>query len=105
MLCPNCQNMLQKITDTNKLKFLCESCGTEYKATGVDTLIYNEDQQRYSLTKNGRTIWHYPANPKVMKSCQAPRCDQKIVAWENDSQLNKIYGCQCGYSWKEIIQS
>lgn len=101
MLCAQCNNILQKVTDTGKLKYLCITCGTEYTANGQDTLIYIEDNKSYSLSKDGKTIWHYPANPKVFKSCE--KCSIKIVAWENDKDMNKIYGCQCGYSWKEFV--
>jgi DNA-directed RNA polymerase subunit M/transcription elongation factor TFIIS len=104
MLCPHCNNILQKITDSNRLKYLCISCGSEYKASGMDTLIYSEDKKTYSLAKDGRSIWFYPANQKVFKACQSAKCKSKIVAWEQDIEMNKIYGCECGYSWKEIIQ-
>jgi DNA-directed RNA polymerase subunit M/transcription elongation factor TFIIS len=104
MLCPNCHNILQKITESNKLKFLCASCGSEFKATGSDTLIFSEETQLYSLSKDGRVIWSYPANQKVFKKCESKSCSKKIVAWESDNEMNKIYGCQCGYSWKENVQ-
>lgn len=105
MLCPRCNNILQKITDANKLKFLCPTCGSDYKATGVDTLIIANDKKMYSLAKDGRVIWFYPANQKVFKHCQAKGCKHNIVAWEEDGEMNKIYGCQCGYTWKEFIQN
>jgi DNA-directed RNA polymerase subunit M/transcription elongation factor TFIIS len=101
MLCPLCNNILHKNTELNKLRFVCNSCGTEYKATAEDTLIYNTNKQTYSLSKDGRTIYYYPANQKVFRPCESSKkCNEKIVAWENDSELNKIYGCKCGYSWK-----
>lgn len=104
MLCPRCNNILQKITDSSKLKFMCTTCGSEYKASGLDTLIFNDDDKKYSLTKDGRTIWFYPANQKVVKDCDSKKCSKKTVAWENDVEMNKIYGCECGYSWKEFVQ-
>jgi DNA-directed RNA polymerase subunit M/transcription elongation factor TFIIS len=101
MLCASCHNILQKVTDTGKLKYLCLTCGTEYAAKGHDTLTYIEDNRSYSLSKDGRTIWYYPANPKVWKECT--KCKLKMIAWEHDVDMNKIYGCQCGYSWKEFV--
>ncbi len=106
MLCPTCQNMLQKMTDSNKLRYSCWSCGSEFEATGIDTLIYVDEKKKYSLTKDGRTIWHYPANQRVHKRCESPtKCNETIVAWENDdTDMNIIYGCRCGYSWKDVVQ-
>lgn len=98
--------MLQRHTAMNKLKYTCPACGAEYSAGAADTLIFTEDKKTYSLTKDGRTIWHYPSNQKVFRKCENPRgCKNTLVAWENDSELNKIYGCECGYSWKEYVTS
>ena len=104
MLCVQCNNVLQKITDSNRLRYLCTNCGSEYKASSSDTMIYSEDKKIYSQEKNGRSIYFYPSNQKIFKSCRSDKCKAKIVAWEIDREMNKIYGCECGYSWKEIIQ-
>lgn len=101
MLCQKCNNLLDKTTQSGKLKFLCPTCGTEYKATGVDTMIYSEDQRTYDIKKSGKTIWFYPANQKVRLQC--PSCKSPLVAWEQDSKQVKIYGCACGYSWKHVL--
>jgi DNA-directed RNA polymerase subunit M/transcription elongation factor TFIIS len=103
MLCASCNNLLEKVTDMGKLMYFCQSCGTEFAAQGRDTLISSEDNKSYSLSKDGKTIWHYPANPKCFRDCS--KCKSKIVAWENDKDMNKIYGCACGYSWKEYVSA
>lgn len=103
MLCSYCNNILEKTTESGVLKFNCGTCGSQFESKGEDSLISNDDKQIFHLIKNGRTIWFYPSNQKVFKACI--KCKSKIVAFEVDSQMNKIYGCSCGYSWKEDIQS
>lgn len=103
MLCAECNNLLTKVTDQGKLRYLCETCGTEFAASGRDTLIHQEDNKSYSLSKDGKIIWNYPANPKTYKDCG--KCKAKIVAWERDRDMNIIYGCACGNSWKEYLAS
>lgn len=101
MLCADCNNLLQKVTDSGKLRFLCQSCGSEFEAIGRDTLIHADDNQIFTLSKNGKLIWNYPANPKVLRKCD--KCGSDIVAWEEDKDMNKVYGCACGHSWKEVV--
>lgn len=103
MFCIECNNILTKITDTNELKFVCVTCGNEYAANGRDTLISNVDKKNYSMSKSGKVIYYYNSNPKVLKPCE--KCTSKIVAYEIDAEMNRMYGCACGYSWKETIKS
>lgn len=102
MICTNCNNILIRQTGVQELKYMCLSCGSLYSATNQDSLLYSEEgNAKFTLTKNGKSIYFYPSNQKVYKKCT--KCSHPIVAWENDKELNKIYGCQCGYSWKESI--
>lgn len=101
MFCPTCNNILIKKYNNNVLKFFCETCGSEFDTTGTDTMMFNEDKEKFSVVKDGRIIFFYPANHKVFKQCESKKCNKNIVAWEQDSDMNKIYGCECGYSWKE----
>ena len=103
MFCSSCHNLLKKVTDANSLKFQCEKCGEEYPAKDIDTLLYTEDKKIYNLYKDGKSIFHYPSNQKIFKDCKS--CNAKMVAFERDSELNKIYGCACGYTWKEFISN
>lgn len=99
-LCKKCDNLLTKDTTGGKLKYICPSCGTEFPSTGYDTLIYESNNKTFDVKKSGKTIYHYPANQKIMTPC--PKCDDEIVAWELDHLQQKIYGCKCGYSWKKM---
>lgn len=102
MFCVTCNNILIKRYNNNVLKFFCEVCGSEYDTKGDDTLMYNEDKEKFAVIKDGRVIFFYPSNQKVFKNCESKKCTKTIVAWEQDSDMNKIYGCECGYSWKEM---
>lgn len=99
MFCTDCDNILTKITESNHLRFVCITCGNEYSADGRDTLINNVDKKSYSMAKSGKIIWYFNSNPKILKKCE--KCPSKIVAYEIDQNMKRMYGCKCGYSWKE----
>jgi DNA-directed RNA polymerase subunit M/transcription elongation factor TFIIS len=103
MLCKNCDNLLEKQTTSNSLKYICLNCGCEFESNPVDSLIFiNDKKSKYTITKKGKDIFNYPSNIKIFKKCT--NCPAKIVAYENDKDLNKIYGCgSCNYSWKELL--
>jgi len=105
VLCPKCDNILTKATNTGHVRFICASCGHEAKASGIDTLIYQEGAQKIEMKKSGKTIFWYAANPKMHYPGGCPKCKESIVGWELDRQLQKIYGCKCGYSWKQTLDS
>jgi len=106
MICSNCNNILIRQTGVQSLKYSCLSCGSSFPASVEDTLLYTEEgNAKFTLIKNGKSIYYYPSNQKVYRKCTNDKCNHNIVAWENDSELNKIYGCQCGHSWKENISS
>lgn len=99
-LCITCKNLLEKDTSGDKLKFKCSTCGDEYDSHGYDTLIYSADHKTFNYKKSGTTIFGYPSNQKIFLDC--PSCKAKIVGWEEDHLQEKVYGCQCGYSWKQV---
>lgn len=102
MLCPKCHNVLSKVTSTGKLRYVCVSCGNEEKASGADSLIYSENSKKIIMPKSGRTIWGFPANKKDRYPGGCPACKTPIIAWEMDD-IQKVYGCQCGHSWRQEI--
>ena len=97
LFCKQCHNLMVKNTSQGKLLFECPTCNNIEQATPSDTLIHYEDKGVYQLRKSGKTIYHYPSNPKIELPC--PKCKAGLVGWERDLQLNKIYGCKCGYTW------
>ena len=100
-ICKNCDNILTKHTDVNGLRFKCSSCGSEYKSAPIDSRIsHSSITEKIQRPKNGRTIFCYAANPKIATPC--PKCKATITAWELDSNMQKIFGCNCSYSWMEI---
>ena len=103
MLCSNCKNILEKVSDSSGLKFRCTSCGSDFPANSKDSLFIDDEKKIYSLAKSGKSIWYYPSNPKVLKPC--PECKAKIVAYERDKEMNNRYGCQCGHTWFELLSS
>lgn len=99
-LCSFCNNLLDKITDVDKLIFKCGACGAEFKASDDDTLLYHKETNiSFEIHKSGKTIFNYPSNPKEFKEC--PECKAEIVGWELDYKKAKNYGCNCGHSWFE----
>ena len=51
------------------------------------------------LAPQGSSIWHYPANQRIIGECPDDKCTATIVAWQKQSNDKKIYGCRCGESW------
>ncbi len=104
MICKNCNNLLVRQTGVQELKFFCKSCGSEFKSETKDTLLYMEEgNAKFNIPKNGKLIYNYPSNSKILKKC--PSCNYGLISYELDDDLNRLYGCQCGHSWKEIITS
>jgi len=102
MICTNCNNVLIRQTGVQDLKYSCLTCGSVYPSTDQDSMLYSEEgNAKFTLVKDGKTIYFYPSNQKIYRKC--PSCSHAIVAWENDKELNKIFGCLCGHSWKEAI--
>lgn len=103
MLCskPGCNNLLSKNTSGNQLKFKCNSCGSEFPSTDRDSLIFEESNRTFIMYKSGKSIYNYPANPKVFKDCIS--CKYAMVAYEvNLTTMKKTYGCgTCNTSWQE----
>lgn len=99
MLCSNCNNLLEKRTSNNGVKFHCASCGSVFDADIEATLIYNTDKEiKYNLTKTGKSIFAYPSNPKVQMKC--PKCPAQILGYEVDNQMRKTYGCgDCNHTF------
>jgi DNA-directed RNA polymerase subunit M/transcription elongation factor TFIIS len=102
MLCSNCNNLVKKVPDGTVLKYICSTCGSTFKTNERDTLIYESGKEtHYRVMKDGRDIYHYPANQKIFKKCE--KCSSPIVAFEVDKKnLTRIYGCQCGHSWEMV---
>lgn len=100
MLCDKCDNILTKVFKDSELVYRC-SCGTDYPVSDIDSLILDEEKKAYTLIKDGRTIWYYPSNPKVWMKCNRKSCKETIVAFETSPDMSKVYGCQCGHSWRE----
>lgn len=100
MLCDKCDNILRKIFHQGEMVHAC-TCSNIYTISEIDTLIYDEEKKDFTLAKDGRSIWHYPSNPKVKMQCNASNCKEPIVAYEVLKDLSRVYGCKCGYSWKE----
>jgi DNA-directed RNA polymerase subunit M/transcription elongation factor TFIIS len=100
-MCKICNNLLKKDTSGDVLKHKCATCGNEFPSQSQDTLIYNSDNKTFNVRKSGKCIWGYPCNQKILQEC--PSCKYKLIAWELDHLKEKVYGCQCGYSWKNTI--
>jgi DNA-directed RNA polymerase subunit M/transcription elongation factor TFIIS len=103
MACCNvCSNMMTKITENSGLKFVCKSaCGTETKATTVDSrMLHESTQNKLTRPVSGKTIYFYASNPKSFTAC--PKCKYPITAWIQDQTYQKTHGCQCGYSWIDV---
>lgn len=98
VMCDNCNNILETRTES-VLKFVCGTCGSEYKSQPSDTRIHHESKTaKFTRYKNGSSIFSYSTNPKEMVPC--PRCAAKITAYEMSKDgVKKIRGCQCGYTW------
>lgn len=102
MFCSKCDNLLHKITTDGTLKLGCLSCGSEFPVSPKDTLLISENDKPYETKKSGKVIFNYPSNQLSIDPC--PKCKVKLTAWELDQQMNKIYGCNCGYSWTIISE-
>jgi DNA-directed RNA polymerase subunit M/transcription elongation factor TFIIS len=102
-ICKQCKNILTKQTGSSGLKFICGSCGEEYKSTASDTRMSHESSVvKLFRPKSGTAIYHYASNPKSYTPC--PECKSPITAWERTNEFRKIHGCQCGYSWIDTIE-
>ena len=102
MFCDNCRNILKFENNDNNPLFRCTVCFEDYSVSNIDTLIYADDQKKITVSRSGKSIWYYPSNPKIKKACESKTCKETIIAYENESDMGRIYGCRCNYSWKDI---
>jgi DNA-directed RNA polymerase subunit M/transcription elongation factor TFIIS len=79
--CDTCNNILIISTHNDILKYICQTCLTEYPTTVEDTLMSNVSfQESESLYKSEiyLNIAHNdPLTPLIEKNCK--KCDEKII--------------------------
>jgi DNA-directed RNA polymerase subunit M/transcription elongation factor TFIIS len=99
-VCKSCKNMLILAAVNGSVVFNCPSCGDQYKSVLEDNIVYADDNKTIDMIKAGETIFYYPSNPKIKKTC--PKCKSELMAWVKDHNGQKIIGCGCGFSQKVI---
>jgi len=108
LLCPECDNIIQKETHTGQIKFKCH-CGFEREAKPEDTLMASgslvyQDQTGEEYNKFLRNAAYQPHNPKPDPELKikCPKCKKGNSLKETNIRYVRItenekiyYVCKC----------
>ena len=88
MLCKLCMTELTEHITFNDIKMQCKTCNTMYDTPPVKKRIYSRNNKRVKLLTNGKTIFAYPCNQKLLKdcvNCKYPLIAYKVIKYEDIS--------------------
>ena len=100
--CPDCGNLLVRVTKTGDLKFHCNQCNKNYDSNLSDSLVYEENDMVGQTLETYRNLVrnapHAPTIPRAEKKCK--KCDAPEVSYirvgADDRQL---FICKCKHIW------
>jgi DNA-directed RNA polymerase subunit M/transcription elongation factor TFIIS len=106
IFCPTCDNLTKLHFETHKLYYQCGACKEQYELNDEDTLVEENAKIHVIPDKSGKSIFNYPSNPKLYKTCINKKCKQTILAYELYDKVKKIYGCGgCNQAWIDTESS
>ncbi len=108
LLCPECDNLIQKETDTGQIKFIC-NCGFSRNAKPEDTLMASgslvyQDETGDEYSKFLKNTAYLPTNPKPDPNLKikCPKCKKENKGKETNIRYVRItenekiyYVCKC----------
>lgn len=102
LTCDNCDNIVEKTTNTGKIVFICVYCHKTRASQEDDTLMASYSFQTSSVDdhqyeKTLRYASHFPINPRTFdKKCPKCKKNDNVRYLRLGNNEKKIYVCSCG---------